>query len=87
VRDRLKILTGSGIAVFLFGFIAGYLKLDAQFHHMDVATRPAWNPWIDPPYSPFERFILNFPVSPFLIAGCALLLVASIWALIQKYRN
>jgi hypothetical protein len=42
---------------------------------------------MNPPYTPFDTFIWGFPVSPFLIAGGVLLLVALACAFLQKFSR
>jgi len=77
-------VTISGAVIAVIGIIAGFLRFEAELRHGNVGSRPDW---VNPPYTPFDTFILGFPVSPFLIAGGALLLVALAWAVLQKFSN
>jgi hypothetical protein len=78
------IITISGAVIFLIGIIAGFLRINAELRHGNSASG---RDWVNPPYTPFDTFILGFPVSPFLITGGTLLLVALVWALFGKFSN
>jgi hypothetical protein len=80
----LRIITISGAVIFLIGITAGFLRIDAEARHANLGSRPDW---LNPPYTPFDTFILGFPPSPFLITGGALLSVALVWALFRKFSN
>jgi len=79
-----KATTISGAVMVVIGLTAGFLRFEAKLRHGNVGSRPDW---VDPPYTPFDTFILDFPVSPFLIAGGALLLVALFWALFRRFSD
>ena len=83
-RRYLIAITISGAVIVVIGLITGFLRFEAQLRHGNVGSRPDW---INPPYTPFDIFILAFPVRPILIAGGALLLVAFVWALFRKFSN
>ena len=80
----LIIFTISGAVIFVIGIIAGFLRFDADLRHANLGSRPDW---VNPPYTPFDTFISGFPVIPFLITGGALLLLALVWVLFQKFSN
>jgi hypothetical protein len=80
----LTIITISGAVIFLIGITAGFLRIAAELRHGNLASA---RDWVNPPYTRFDTFILGFPVSPFLITGGALLLVALVWALFRKFSN
>jgi len=77
-------VTVSGAVIVMIGIVAGFLRFEVELRHGNVGSRPDW---VDPPYTPFDTFILGFPVSPFLIAGSALLLAALVWMLFRKFSN
>ena len=77
-------VTICGAVIAVIGIIAGFLRFEAELRHGNVGSRPDW---VNPPYTPFDTFILGFPVSPLLIAGGALLLCSLALAFLQKFSN
>ena len=83
-RRWLEIVAASGALIFSVGLIAGLLRSNAELHHSNLGSRPDWT---NPPFSPFETFMLSFPAGPFLTIGGGLLLVALGWALFRRFWN
>jgi hypothetical protein len=71
-----------GAALLAFGIGSGLYQTGTALRFGNLGSRPDW---VQPTPTPFDEFVLGFPVRVFIITGVGLLVAGYVGARLSRY--